>query len=95
MSRRSNELDLENGTYQDTYAWILYQMGDYKNSEMWLKKAIANGGNKSSVIVEHYGDVLFMLGKKDEALKQWKQASVLDKNNNELLKKIKTMKLND
>ena len=95
MSKRSNELDPENGTYQDTYAWILYQMGDYKNSEMWLKKAITNGGNKSSVIVEHYGDVLFMLGKKDEALKQWKQASVLDKNNNELLKKIKTMKLND
>ena len=70
-------------------------MGDYKNSEMWLKKAITNGGNKSSVIVEHYGDVLFMLGKKDEALNQWKQASVLDKNNNELLKKIKTLKLND
>ena len=95
MSKRSNELEPKNGTYQDTYAWILYQMGDYNNSEIWLKKAISNGGGSSPVIIEHYGDVLFRLGKKDEALKQWKKAIILDEDNNSLLQKIKNKQVND
>jgi predicted negative regulator of RcsB-dependent stress response len=42
-----------------------------------METAIKNGGDKNGVIVEHYGDILFMLGEKEKAMEQWKNA--LDK----------------
>lgn len=74
MSQKCNELVSENGTYQDTYAWILYQLEDYKNAKIWLEKALKNGGDSSSVIIEHYGDVLYKLGDFEAAKTQWKKA---------------------
>ena len=74
MSLRCNEIVKDNGTYQDTYAWVLYQLGEYKKSKEWLLKALLNGGEKSAVIVEHYGDVLYKLGDFNEAVIEWKKA---------------------
>tara|TARA_B100000927_G_scaffold291728_1_gene296268 strand:+ start:21285 stop:23015 length:1731 start_codon:yes stop_codon:yes gene_type:complete len=74
MSFRCNELEPKNSTYQDTYAWVLYQLEDYKNAKTWLEKALQNGGDLSPVIIEHYGDVLYKLGDIDAAKKQWKKA---------------------
>ena len=89
MSKKCNELEPDNGTYQDTYAWILYCLGDYKNAKKWLEKALKNGGDKSAVIIEHYGDVLFKLGQKKEAVVEWKKAKLIDPDSKLLDKKIK------
>ena len=77
FSRRCNELELNNGTYQDTYAWILYCLGDFENANIWMQKALINGGEESAVVVEHSGDILFKLGNKKKALMQWKKAKLL------------------
>jgi len=61
LSFRCNFLAPDNGTYQDTYAWILYALKEYQEAEKWLLKALLNGGNQSAVIVEHYGDVFRFL----------------------------------
>ena len=89
MAKKCNELEPDNGTYQDTYAWILYCLGDYKNAKKWLEKALKNGGDKSAVIIEHYGDVLFKLGQKKEAVVEWKKAKLIDPDSKLLDKKIK------
>ena len=39
-----------------------------------METAIKNGGEKNGTIVEHYGDILFMLGQKDQAVEQWEKA---------------------
>lgn len=44
MSKRSNELDPNNSSYQDTYGWILYQMKKYEDAKIWIGKALDNGG---------------------------------------------------
>jgi len=93
MSFRCNELEPENGTYQDTYAWILYKLKQYKLAKEWLLKALLNGGDKSPVVVEHYGDTLYMLGEEKEALNQWKQAKSLGVASDFLNQKIKEGKL--
>ena len=93
MSIRCNNLEPDNGTYQDTYAWILYQKKDYKEAEIWIKKALLNGSEKSPVVIEHYGDILFKLGKIEEALIQWQKAMALDLENKNLQKKIKDKKI--
>jgi len=72
MSERLVKLYPEEVTYLDTYAWVLYQMEDYQKAETFLKKAVQDSDN--GTILEHYGDVLFRLGKKDEAIKYWNKA---------------------
>ena len=47
-------------SYEDTYAWVFYQMKDYQNALVWIEKAISSGGNTSSTIVEHYGEMFVL-----------------------------------
>jgi len=72
-SRRSNELEPSSGTFQDTYAWVLFQQGKYQEALPWIEKAIKNS-EPSGVLFEHYGDILFKVGKNKEAVKQWEKA---------------------
>jgi tetratricopeptide (TPR) repeat protein len=51
-----------------------YGQKKYVTAEEWLKKALDNGGNNDAQILEHYGDVLFQLGKKEDALTYWQNA---------------------
>ena len=64
----------ENSTYLDTYAWVLFMRKDYSLAKFYMETAIRNGGDKNGVIVEHYGDILYMLGDKVSAVEQWKKA---------------------
>ena len=72
-SRRSNELEPSSGTFQDTYAWVLFQQGKYQEALPWIEKAIKNS-EPSGVLFEHYGDILSKVGKNKEAVKQWEKA---------------------
>lgn len=74
MSRRSNELEADNPSFQDTYAWVLFKQKKYKDARIWMEKAMNNNQGKSGVQSEHYGDILFFLGEKNLALEQWKKA---------------------
>ncbi len=50
-------------------------------------------GSKRPDVLEHYGDVLYMLNKPDEALKYWKLSQEAGGKNEILLKKISTKKI--
>lgn len=57
MSKRSLELDERNPTYLDTYAWILYKSGDYKEALEYIEAAIdiANQiGDDNEEYQQHY-----------------------------------------
>jgi len=66
----------------------LYEMGDYADAKIWMQKSLTNGGDKSAVVVEHYGDILYKLGEVKLAVEQWKRAKDLGEGSNELSKKI-------
>ncbi|HZL11124.1 MAG TPA: tetratricopeptide repeat protein [Prolixibacteraceae bacterium] len=74
LSSKAVRANPENPTYLDTYAWVLFMRKDYSLAKFYMETAIKNGGEKSGVIVEHYGDILFMLGEKEKALEEWKKA---------------------
>lgn len=93
LSAKSNELEPNTISFQDTYGWILYQLEDYTNAEEWIKKAVDNGGGDNAVILEHYGDVLYQLGKNEEALKYWKKAAMNGSESKLINKKIVDQKL--
>ena len=75
-------------TYCDTYGWVLFQMGKYSLSEKELFKAVMYSNESSGEILEHYGDALFKLNKKDGALLFWKKAKETGVNSKKLIKKI-------
>jgi len=93
MSFKCNQIAPDNGTYQDTYAWILYSLGEYIEAREWILKALLNGGEKSAVIVEHYGDILYKLGDFEGALDQWKKSKELGGESQFLIQKINDKKL--
>ena len=88
MSESANNLDPDNTSFQDTYAWILYKSKQYEEARKWLEKALEGGGNKRSTILEHYGDVLYKLGEVDNAVGYWKQAKEKGGKSERLDKKI-------
>ncbi len=88
MSAYSNKLDADNSSFLDTYAWILFQMADYAGAKEWQEKAMKVDGSKSGTILEHYGDILFKLGNKNEALDYWKKAKEAGTDSGTIDKKI-------
>jgi tetratricopeptide (TPR) repeat protein len=80
-----------NPSYIDTYGWVLYQLKDYVNAKKYLEVAMST--SKKGVIVEHYGDVLFQLGEKENALGAWKEAKQLGGASDLINKKIQEGKL--
>jgi tetratricopeptide (TPR) repeat protein len=88
MSAYSNKLEPNSSSFLDTYAWILFQLNDFAGAKEWQEKAMKAGGDKSGTIIEHYGDILFQLGNKEDALKYWKQAKDLGTDSPTIDKKI-------
>ncbi len=93
MAAKAVQLDPYNQNNLDTYAWVFYKEKKFKQALNWEKKAIANGGNASGVVLEHLGDIYYKLGNKDEAIKWWKSAKSKKDHSDLLDKKIKDGKL--
>jgi len=81
MSAKTVELEPKNSTYLDTYAWILYQQASYSLAKFYIEKAVDNLPKEEDhgVILEHYGDILWMNGKADgkddaKALEMWQKS---------------------
>ena len=87
MAKKSNELDPDNASNQDTYGWVLYMLGDYEAALEWIGMSVKNHGTANSEVLEHYGDTLYKLGREKEALKYWKKALDADNGGTEFLKK--------
>src|SRR5690606_8980259 len=76
-SKKSNEINPGNSSYQDTYAWVLFQQGKYAEALNWIKEALESSENVSATLLEHHGDILFKLGDQAAALNQWTKARKL------------------
>lgn len=88
LSKTSNILEPGNAAYQDTYAWILFKQGDYKEALKWMGKAMVDG-HQSGLYHAHYGDILFKLGNSKEAVKSWEKALAMGDLSEEELNKLK------
>ncbi len=89
LSSKAVRANPNNPTYLDTYAWVLFMRKDYTLAKFYMETAMKNGGDKNGVIVEHYGDILFMLGEKDNALTNWTKALEIGDGTEFLSEKIK------
>jgi tetratricopeptide (TPR) repeat protein len=92
MSYKTVKAEPNNSTYLDTYAWILFEKGNYAEARIYIDNAMKNDGEKSDVIVEHCGDIYFMTGDAEGALKYWKKALEMGSESKTLKQKIEKKK---
>lgn len=72
MALLANELEPNNASFEDTYAWVLFKQKKYKKAKEWMEKALEK--EKSATQYEHYGDILYKLGETNSAIIQWELA---------------------
>ncbi len=60
--------------YMDSYGWVLYKSGDFKEARTWLQRSTGVENGEDPVIYDHLGDALWRLGDKDAAVKAWKRS---------------------
>jgi tetratricopeptide (TPR) repeat protein len=91
LSTRALELDSANSSYLDTYGWIMYQKGNYKEALPYIKLA-SELDDSTAEVFEHLGDVYFKLGDNQNAISAWEKGIKLEPGNKILIEKIRTVK---
>lgn len=105
MSYKTIQIEPDNVTYLDTYAWILFLKGKYAEAKIYMDKVVGyyeseptdNKGkeNKETInggVLEHAGDIYYHCNEPEKALEYWKKAQKSDGASDLLEQKIKQKK---
>lgn len=71
--KKALEIEPNNGSYLDSLGWAYYKDGQLTLAEENLKRAATQLTN-NAVIQDHYGDVLFKMGRVQDAIDAWTRA---------------------
>lgn len=88
LSLRTITNEPHNATFLDTYAWILFARKQYKKSLVYIKKAVQSLTEPSADVMEHCGDIYFMNGDTESAMKYWQEALELHSESKTIERKI-------
>ena len=72
LARQAIKLEPDNGTYLDTYAWVLYRKGSSMLALIYIKKAIEATETPDPTLYEHLAEILTAEGRYDEAVEAWR-----------------------
>jgi Flp pilus assembly protein TadD len=89
LIEKALELAPEDYYIIDSMGWVLYRMGDLKGAAEQLRRAW--NGRPDGEIGAHYGEVLWMLGERDEARRIWQEAQKVAPENETLIKTLKRL----
>ncbi len=91
MSYKTIKAEPNNGTYLDTYAWILFMEERYADAKTYIDQALKNRDSTAdnSTVLEHAGDIYYMNGMADESVDFWKKAYTGENQTEVLAWKIK------
>ena len=79
---------MENDPYIiDSIGWAYFLTDDYVKAETYLKRAVELMPD-DAIVNDHYGDILWKLGRKIQARYFWKSVSKMEDVDEELLQKI-------
>ncbi len=73
LIKRALLLDPNNGFFLDTLGWVEYKRYNFESSVFYLEKS-AVILPRSPEVIDHLGDCYLMLGRKNEAVYEWKKA---------------------
>ncbi|HWM43650.1 MAG TPA: tetratricopeptide repeat protein [Burkholderiales bacterium] len=90
LIEKALELAPEDYFIMDSLGWVLYREGDLKGAARELRRAY--GGRPDAEIGAHLGEVLWMLGERDEARRIWDESLKAGPENETLQKTIKRLR---
>lgn len=90
LIERALELAPEDYYIMDSLGWVLYRMGDLKGAAQHLRRAWS--GRPDGEIGAHLGEVLWVLGERDEAEHVWREALEASPDSDTLQKTIQRLK---
>ncbi len=72
LIKRALQIQPESGAIIDSYGWVLYRKGQYKEALIYLRKAYEKESDPE--IAAHLGEVLWVTGDKEAAEQIWNNA---------------------
>jgi tetratricopeptide (TPR) repeat protein len=90
LIEKALELAPEDYFIVDSLGWVLYREGDLKGAAEQLRRAYV--GRPDAEIAAHLGEVLWVMGQRDEADKIWQDSLKASPENETLQKTIKRLK---
>jgi tetratricopeptide (TPR) repeat protein len=89
MAERVMEKEGDNDTYIDTYAWVLYKLGKYKDAHSEMMRIFEKEGERDPDVLEHMGYILRALKRCEEAVAYWREALEKDSTKTYLKEEIR------
>lgn len=86
---RARVAEPDNAAIVDSYGWVLYRLGRREEALVQLRRAWSL--NKDPEIAAHVGEVLWVLGQKDEARRFFDEARRLDPDNRALQRAVEAL----
>lgn len=83
LLERASELGPDDPYIMDSLAWVKYRQGELQTAAELLKSAFAKA--PEAEIGAHLGEVLWQMGKQDEARKTWNEAAKAEPDNQTLI----------
>lgn len=89
MSAVTVQKEPDNVNALDTYAWIFFKKRDYKLAKEYIDRTMLLDSGENPEVFHHAGDIYFMNGDPESALKFWRKALELEPDNELLQRKVK------
>ncbi len=94
MAEKAVSSDPANPRFYRVLAWVQYQSEEFKSARKNMEKALNDGLSDDPLALEQYGDILFQLGDREQALEFWNKAKQNGSLSKTLDKKISEKRLN-
>jgi predicted Zn-dependent protease len=78
MAKMVIEKEKNNPTYMDTYAWVLYKRGKFREAEKVMSQIMSLGNPADAEYYEHYGYIFKKLHQCQKATEYWNNAVRID-----------------
>jgi len=88
MSEKVMEKEGNNDTYIDTYAWVLFKLGRYRDAHKAMIKIFEKDEERDAEILEHMGYITRELKRCSEAVIYWENALKIDSSKTYLKQEI-------
>ncbi len=80
MSKQTVDAEPDNTTYLDTYAWVLYRMGQHTQARIFIDQMLrlADATDRENAsLFDHAGDIYYRTGERKKARAYWQKACSL------------------
>lgn len=74
LTRIAVDAEPDNAAFLDSLGWVLYKRGEFVEAERLIRRSVEADPSPDAVLLDHLGDVLWRLDRRDEAIVQWRAA---------------------